>query len=103
MWCGGSRAYLGRSVHRQQSTRTKSPNGGQVYNNTTFSVCVGEGCVSEGCVGEGCVDIERRKRKGREGMKGRGDPSKCLVSLIPRLQFKHLGTRLSVLCTCKWQ
>ena len=49
------RAYLGRSVHRQQSTRTKSPNGGQVYNNTTFSVCGGEGVV---CVcGEGVYSV----------------------------------------------
>ena len=36
--------YLGCSVHRQQSTRTKSTNGGQVYNNTTFSVCGRGGC-----------------------------------------------------------
>ena len=51
--CGVEGAYLGCSVHRQQSTRTKSPNGGQVYNNTTFSVCGGEGVV---CV---CVWRER--------------------------------------------
>ena len=37
----GIPTYLGCSVHCQQSTRTKSTNGGQVYNNTTFSVwCV---------------------------------------------------------------
>ena len=66
---GGGRVtpiYLGCSVHCQQSTRTKSTNGGQVYNNTTFSVCGGRGrvwCVWRGGCGmcEGkvrCVCVE---------------------------------------------
>ena len=45
--------YLGCSVHCQQSAWTKSANGGQVYNNTTLSVCV---CV---CVEEGVVCVRR--------------------------------------------
>ena len=37
--------YLGCSVHCQQSPRTKSTNGGQVYNNTALSVWGGgRGC-----------------------------------------------------------
>ena len=43
--------YLGCSVHCQQSARTKSTNGGQVYNNTALSVCV---CVCVCVCGGGC-------------------------------------------------